>query len=118
MELNGKEIKFRRTVGAQIAVAEICPDRDPNRLQEVLSGDYANGQRAAMDFILALHDANEMVESIRDPEHEEVPLTREELLCMDDEAFTALFVEAYTAWAGSVPTMATKPTSKKKQGKK
>ena len=118
MIINGKEVKFRRTVQAQIAVAEICPDKDPNKLAELLSGEYVTGQLAAADFVVALSRAYETAMAYEDHDYEPIELTRDEILCLEDGQFTDLFMEAWAAWLGEQPTIGTKPVGKKKQGRK
>jgi hypothetical protein len=119
MKLNGRDLRFRRTIFAEVEVAKISPDRDPNRIAELLQGSFVEAQLAAASFIRILNEAHEKQQAFRDPDYEPVFLTDDDVLNMESDDFAQAFVEAYSAWAGEQPTVHAEPNkSKKKQGKK
>lgn len=118
MILNGREVRFRRTVWATIAVAALCPNRDLNRIAEVIGGDFVDSGLAMANFIRVMSEGYEKSEHFKDPAYEEHPVTVDELMALDDwELFTALFAEAVRSWQDDgKTTVETAPP--KKGGKK
>lgn len=101
MEIRGREIGFRRTVLATCELADISPNKDVNKFDKLLnSKEYAVQQKAAAAFIVALSKGFEMARTFDEPGYKANPLTVDEVLCLDDETFTALFVEALKVWTG------------------
>lgn len=117
MEINGREIGFRRTVLANTRIAEMCPNHDINRINEIFkSKDAALQINFAVNFVLAMNEGYEKARKFNDPEYTPVPLTREELELCDVGVLNTLFETAADAFRvdGKV-TVETEPT---KTGKK
>lgn len=104
MIINGREIKFRRTVLGNCEIAEICPDKDINKFNDLLGGDYPTSQRAAAKFIAALSKGHEMWRKLEEPGTEARPITEEEALLLGDDDFGALFIAALNAFQGDGET--------------
>lgn len=117
MEINGREVKFMRTVYAQCKIADICPEQDSSRMAELFSGNYQQSQRQSAKFMAFLSEGYEQNRKFAEPGYTPRPLTEDEALSLFDEDFTALFNEAFAAWTGNKPTIETEqPKGKKKAG--
>jgi hypothetical protein len=114
MEIHGREIKFKRTVLATCEVADLSPGGDINKFDELLlSKQYAITQRAAAGFMAALSKGYEMAQAFEDLKYKPRPLTVDEALCLDNDAFSDLFTEALAAWGVEKPTVETEPAKTK-----
>ena len=101
MIVNGHEIKFMRTVLANCEIAKVCENRDISNFDKLLSnGSTLDSYKAQMTFICALQKGYEMHEKFADPEYVPYYLTEDELMLMDPEALSQLFVEAANAYKG------------------
>ena len=100
MTINGREVKFRRTVYGNCKIAEICPDKDINQFNDLLNGDYVTSQNAAATFIAALSEGHEMWREYEDPGYKGKPITKNEALMLGDDDFGALFTEALNTFQG------------------
>lgn len=99
MEIHGREIGFCGNVLATCELAEISPNKDINQFDKLLnSKEYAVQQKAAAAFIVALSKGYEMARTFDEPGYKANPLTTDEVLCLDNETFTALFIEALKVW--------------------
>lgn len=118
MKVHGREIGFLRTVKTTCDLAELCPDKDIEKLQVLLDGDIATAQKTAASLIQFLNEGYEMSRHFEDPQYKPHPLTKDEILYLDEETYKALFEEAVQAFmAGAAQTVEVEPTkSKKKTG--
>lgn len=99
MKVHGREIRFMRTVWGNCEIAERCPDKDINRFDELMKGDYITSQKAAAGFMAVMSEGYEMHRAYEEPGYEKRPLTQAEAMLLDDETFAALFAEAVSAFA-------------------
>ena len=83
MTLNGKEVRFKATVGALIQIAEICPDGDVNRVGELVGEMNANTLKASVKLISLLSDGT---------------ITEAELLACEVNELQALLDAAFAAF--------------------
>ena len=115
MVVNGKERKFRLTVGAAAEISDLCPEGDLNRLDEVLSGvSTAKALRTAAKVIVALNKAYEESEN---PEAEKPDtLTVREVLALDIAVFQELEDEAVLAFNADKKTEVELEIPKKNEG--
>lgn len=106
MEIHGREIGFKRTVLATCEIAELSPKGDIKQFDKLLmSKEYAVTQKAAAGFIAALSKGYEMAKAFEDLDYKPRPLTFDEVMCLDNDAFNELFQEAITAWLGEKVTV-------------
>ena len=93
MEINGREIKFKRTIWATIAVSAMCPDKDPTKIDEVLRENFVDGNMAAAQFVCILSEAYERQKAFEAAQagdsYESKPITMDEIMNLED--FEAMF---------------------------
>lgn len=117
MVINGRDIRFRRSVRATADLAEICPNKDISKLGELMAGGTAQQMVTAAMLIHILNNAYEKHEHIVNPEYEANPISVDEIMDLDEVEFTALMTEAVAAFRMDGETdIATKPATGK--GKK
>lgn len=115
MVVNGREIKFRRTVWANCEIADLSPDGKIERFGELLSSDsFATSMRTAAKFMAILSNGYEMSKAFEDPSYQMRPLSMEEALMLDDGTFADLMTEAGAAFAGDAKTTVETEEPKKK----
>lgn len=101
MELNGREIRFRRSVYADHKIAKISPDHDPNKLGKLLkSGDLVAGLETMIAFVCAMSEAYEKHAKRENPEYIPNPVTEEELLDETSDFLSDLFMQAAAVFTG------------------
>lgn len=117
MQVHGREVGFRFTVGASVKISGLCPDGDISRLGEVLEGQYGRVARDSAAIIAALSEGYEQALAFEDPGYRAQPLTVEEIMTLRMGEFTALQAAALAAWSeDSKPTVEVEP--EKKEGGK
>lgn len=117
MQIYGREVGFRFTVGASAKISDLCPDGDITRLEEVLDGQYGQITRDTAAIMAALSEGYEQARSFEVPGHEPNPLTVDELFSLRPSEFNALQREALASWAEDrKPTVEVEP-EKKESGK-
>lgn len=117
MQIYGREVGFRFTVGASAKISDLCPDGDISRLGEVLEGQYGKVARDSASIIAALSEGYEEARAFENPGYKPQPLTVEEVLTLRMGEFSQLQQAALTAWAeDSKPTVEVAP-EKKESGK-
>lgn len=117
MQIYGREVGFRFTVGASAKISDLCPGGDITRLGEVLEGQYGQVTRDTAAIMAALSEGYEQARSFEVPGHEPDPLTVDELFSLRPSEFNALQQAALAAWAeDSRPTVEVEP-EKKESGK-
>lgn len=121
MELNGREIKFKRTIWATLAVGALCPDKDLEKLDSVLRENFVDGNMAAAQFICILSEGYERQKAFEASQagesYEMNPLTMDELMNLEDfDTFQNLFIAAAGVWASDArQTVETQPAKGKKK---
>lgn len=98
MEINGREIGFRRSVYATCKIAEVCPGHDLGKLGEMLGGDIVTALETAVTFVCALNEAYEQHRKLETPGYTPNPLTKEELLDETEDTLMALVMEAVSVF--------------------
>ena len=98
MIVHGKTRDFKLTIGASLAIAEICPDGDMERLGEVLTGPYHKVMKNAVSVILALQKGYEDARAIDEPGYVPDYMTAEEIMALAPDEFKALEQAAISAF--------------------
>ena len=115
MELNGREVKFRRSVYADHKIAKISPDHDTNKLGRLLkSGDLVAGLETMIAFVCAMSEAYEKHAKRENPDYIPNPVTEEELLDETSDTLSDLFMAAADVFTGDgKPTVEAEPVKGK-----
>lgn len=117
MQIYGREVGFRFTVGASVKISNLCPDGDITSLGEVLKGQYGGVARDTAAIIAALSEGYEQAQAYEVPGYEPRPLTVDEVMTLRMDEFNKLQQAALAAWRGdSKPTVEVEP-EKKESGK-
>lgn len=113
MEVHGREVGFRFTVGASAKISDLCPDGDISRLGEVLEGQYGKVARDSAAIVAALSEGYEQAQAYEAPGYKPVPLTVDEVMTLRVDEFARLQQAALAAWMeDSRPTVEVEPEKK------
>lgn len=116
MFLNGRDVKFKFTVGASFEIGDLCRDGKLDNIGELFEGSYREAMENEHKFIIALNKGYIDSMKYQDPNFSDKPLSKEEILLMDRMDYQKLSEEAFAAYLGdSKRKITTAPkTSKKK----
>lgn len=109
MYINGREVNFLRTMGANAEIADLAPDGDIGKLGEIMQGLTAESIKVTAKFICALNKGYISNHKYADPTYDVNPLTLEEVLSLAEKDFMALVNEALSAYTNEVPKIQTEP---------
>lgn len=122
MKVHGREVKFSRTVQANIRIIEELAGGNPDKVKDIFndSMSFVQTQTACAKFIAILSEGYEASQKYISPDYEPRPVTKDEALLLSPEDFSQLFDEALQAWTGEKVTVETEPVKKtaRKQGKR
>lgn len=125
MQVHGREVGFRFTVGASAKISDLCPDGDISRLGEVLEGGYGKVVRDTAAIIVAMSEGYAAALAFETFGRADIggdwkpprPLTVDEVLSLRNGEFVKLQQAALAAWMeDSKPTVEVEP--EKKEGGK
>mgnify|MGYP003548557386 CR=1 FL=1 len=117
MFLNGRDVKFKFTVGASFEIADMCPEGKLDNIGALFEGSYREAAENEHKFVLALNKG--YIESMKysNPKFDEEPLKEEEIMLLDQNEYEQLSQEAFAAYLGdSKRKITTAPVSTKKKG--
>lgn len=117
MQVYGREVGFRFTVGASAKISDLCPEGDIQRLGELLDGAYGQVSRDAAAIIVALSEGHEQAQRFEDPAYKPRPLSVEEIMSLRPAEFMELQKAALSAWAADKATTVEAEPEKKDSGK-
>lgn len=125
MQIYGREVGFRFTVGTSAKISDLCPDGDITRLGEVLEGSYGKVVLDTAAIIVAMSEGYASALAFETFGRADIggdwipprPLTVDEVLSLRESEFIQLQQAALAAWAeDSKPTVEVEP-EKKESGK-
>ena len=116
MKIYGEEYGFMLTVGASAAIADLCPDGDLNRMNEVLSGRLSKTIDFTASFIAAMAKGFDDAKRYAGEEVTHKPLTAEMVKSLPSDAFQKVQAAALAAFAEDTKTSVEVAPSKKKEG--
>ena len=121
MQVHGREVGFRFTVGASAKISDLCPDGDISRLGEVLEGSYGKVVRDTAAIIVAMSEGYAAALAFETFGRADIggdwrpprPLTVDEVLSLRENEFIQLQQAALAAWAeDGRPTVEVAPEKK------
>lgn len=121
MQVHGREVGFRFTVGASAKISDLCPDGDITRLGEVLEGSYGKVVRDTAAIIVAMSEGYAAALAFETFGRADIggdwrpprPLTMDEVLSLRESEFIQLQQAALAAWAeDGRPTVEVAPEKK------
>lgn len=114
MIINGREIRFKRTVLANCELLDALGG-DWDKAEQIFSSGYVASQRFAARMMAILSNGAEQAAHFADPVHDPHPLSEVEALSLEEETFSALFSEAMEAFRGDGKTTVQGETPKGKK---
>ena len=115
MKVNGREIKFLRTVNTNFDIADICPDHKLEKMDDLFNDDTVQSLQNMIKFIQLMNKGYEEAKHYEDPSHEINIISEEEMKFMPDAIFSDLFQEAVNAFLGIKQTVEVEPSKSKKK---
>lgn len=115
MIINGREIKFLRTVKATAELSKLCPENDIARLGELLGGDLSTSLETGAAIIHYLNEGYEMNKHFMDRSYQPRVIGIDEIMYLDNETYTELFVSAMNGMDNGAETTIEVQESKKKE---
>ena len=112
MKIRGRDIRFLRTVKTACDIADICPDKDLNKISALFSGSISEINKNGAKLIHFMNEGYEMSKHFDDPTYKPNPISEEELLYLDDETYQQLFTEMMSAFMGDKPTVEAEESKK------
>ena len=95
MEYKGREIGFKRTVGALSDMAKIAPNGDINRMGEMFSMENLGVTfESGAQFLAILNKWYEKSLAFEDKDYNPNPLPAEWFMMLDMDEYSAMFKEA------------------------
>lgn len=117
MKIRGREINFLRTVKTTCDLAEICPDKDINRLGEIFNGSIGDAQKNAAILIRSLNEGYEMNKHFDNPDYQPNIISIDEILFLSQEEYTELLNEAMKVFSNVETTVEAEKSKKKTETK-
>lgn len=115
MIINGREIKFLRTVKATAELSKLCPDKDIARLGELFEGDLSTTLETGAAIIHFLNEGYEMNKHFMDRSYKPQVISVEEVLYLDNDTYTELLSSAMKGLGNGAETTIEVQESKKKE---
>ena len=115
MEINGREIRFLRTVKATADLAKLCPDGDIERMGELFNGSLSTTLETGAKIIHYLNEGYEMNRHFMDRSYQPQVLGVEEIMYLDDKTFTDLMNSAMASMGVGAETTIELQENKKKE---
>nr|DAI79767.1 MAG TPA: hypothetical protein [Caudoviricetes sp.] len=125
MQIYGREVGFRFTVGASAKISDLCPGGDITRLGEVLEGSYGKVVRDTAAIIVAMSEGYAAALAFETFGRADIggdwipprPLTVDEVLSLRESKFIQLQQAALAAWTEDSKSTVEVEPEKKESGK-
>lgn len=118
MEINGREIRFLRTVKATADIAKLCPEGNIERMGELFNGSLATSLETGAELIHFLNEGYEMNKHFMDRSYKPQILEVDEILYLDNDTYTKLMQSAMESLNTGAETTIEVENSKKKEERK
>lgn len=113
MKIFGEEYGFTLTIGASAAIADLCPDGDLTRMNEVLSGRMSQTIDFTAAFIAAMAKGFDDAKRYEGEEITHRPLTVDMVKALPSDAFQEVQAAALAAFQEDTKTTVEVAPSKK-----
>lgn len=110
------EWDFALTVGAYAEIAEVCPDGDLSRIEEIFAGKSAQVFKAGAALISALANGAEQQRHFEDSGYTPHKMTPELVLALTPQLYSDMQAAAMSALKTGQETTVNLAPSKKKDG--
>lgn len=117
MIVNGKDIRFLRTVKINFDIAKVCPGGKISNIGELFEGEDEETYKNMLMFIQLLNQGYEDAKHYEDPSHVPDVISVEEMMFLPFDQMNRLFVEATDAFFGIKQTVEVEPSKSKKKTK-
>lgn len=115
MIIHGKDIRFKLTTGASGEIADLCPNRDLNRIAEMMSGAFGDSVRICDKFCVILNKWYVRAEKFAGRKADS--LEEGEILVLDPDEYAQVMKEAMSVFrADTKQEVEVKPTKKAEKG--
>lgn len=105
MQIHGREIGMKLTIGATLEIAKLTPNQSIDELGKVLdSASFADQLEIFVKLIAAMSKGYEQSKRFEDPGYVPSPLTEAEILSLDMPALNQLQAMAFAAYNGDSET--------------
>lgn len=94
MIINGREIKFLRTVKATSDISNLCPNKDIANIKELFNDSLSSMTENQAKIISYLNEGYEMNKYFMDRSYKPSILSVDEIMYLDEDTFIALWKEA------------------------
>lgn len=115
MKIFDEEYGFMLTVGASAEIADLCPDGDLNRMNEVLNGRFSQTINFTASFIQAMAKGFDDAMRFAGEEVTHKPLTAEMVKALPSNVFKDVQAAALAAFKGDTDTTVEVAPSKKRE---
>ena len=114
MQIHGREIGMRLTIGATLEIAKLTPNESIDDIGELIENSTFAGQMGLIvKFIAALSRGYENYKRFETDGYVPKPLTEEEILSLDMQTLMELQAAAFAAYRGdSEPTVEVEDSKK------
>ena len=101
MQIHGREIGMRLTIGATLEIAKLTPHESIDEIGSLIENSTFAGQmNLIVKFIAAMSRGYEEAKRFEEKNYIPNPLTEDEILSLDMQTLTALQEAAFAAYKG------------------
>lgn len=119
MIIFGEEYGFMLTVGASAAIADLCPDGDLNKMNELLDGKFSDTAKFMASFVEAMAKGFDDAKRYAGEEITHKPLTAEMVMALPGNVFKEVQAAALASFRGDTEqTVEVAPSKKKESNEK
>lgn len=117
MNIHGREVGFKLTVGAAIDISKLCPNGDLTKIATIMDCGYDAALMANVTIAAAMSNGYENAKRFEEPGYKPNPLTVDEILSLDANTLSDLLNEALSVFKVDQNTTVAVKASKKTKGK-
>lgn len=115
MKIFGEDYGFMLTIGASAAIADLCPDGDLSRMNELLEGKFSDTAKFMASFVEAMAKGFDDAKRYAGEEITHKPLTAEMVMALPGDVFKEVQAAALASFRGDTEQKVEVAPSKKKE---